>query len=267
MRDHYAKYAWKTDITFLGFDAIWSYVPSFSKRQLALTVITGIISFQDGLLNMYPIFAVYTPKTFNCGDDSRLNGFNDSLITYNGRLNYCRTIDNCLSQSIEHLSNKRQRCNAASIDFYQPNNNTDDCGRCNDFEKLMAASNLTFDTQCSSFEYEDAHLENTIVTQYNLVCNYQWLKETVFSLGGVGLAIGSFVGGSLTEHFGRKRVMFLVSAVCLLTLTLQVSFENLVVFNIFWLLSRVASQIKYLAYSRNAFCPKISNARQMQLFS
>ena len=233
-------------------------MPSFSKRQLALTVITGIISFQDGLLNMYPIFAVYTPKTFHCGEDSRLNDFNGSRVTFNGRLNFCQTMENCVSESIELPSNTRQRCNAASIEFYKPNNNTDGCSRCNEFEELMSASNLTFNTPCSAFEYEDDHLENTIVTQYNLVCNYQWLKETVFSLGGVGLAIGSFVGGSLTEHFGRKRVMFLVSAVCLVTLTLQVSFENLIVFNIFWLLSRVASQIKYLAYSRNAFCTKIS---------
>jgi len=62
----------------LGFDALWTYVPSFGTRQLALTIITGLISFQDGLLNMFPIFAVYTPKTYYCASDSRLTGFQET---------------------------------------------------------------------------------------------------------------------------------------------------------------------------------------------
>jgi len=88
------------------------------------------------------------------------------------------------------------------------------------------------------------------VIEYNLVCNYQWLRETVFSLGGVGLAIGSFFGGSLTEKYGRKNIMFIVTMFTAVALACQVSFRNLIAFNIFWTLSRVGSQIKYLAYSR-----------------
>ena len=49
-----------------GFDAVWSYIPQFSSKQLMLTAMTGIISLQDGLLCMYPIFAAYEPRSIAC---------------------------------------------------------------------------------------------------------------------------------------------------------------------------------------------------------
>ena len=45
-------------------------------------------------------------------------------------------------------------------------------------------------------------------------------------------------------------MMFAVSTICVLTLVVQATIPNLVIFSIFWTLSKVASQIKYLAYSR-----------------
>ena len=38
--------------------------------------------------------------------------------------------------------------------------------------------------------WSDEHINATIVTEFDLVCSRLWLKDTIFALGNVGLAIG-----------------------------------------------------------------------------
>ena len=56
-----------------NFDDIWQHVPEFSARQFLLTVMTGIVSVQTGLIEMYPIFAAYEPN-HKCDSNGSLEG-------------------------------------------------------------------------------------------------------------------------------------------------------------------------------------------------
>lgn len=244
---------------FIGFDDIWSFVPGFSWRQFGLTVVTGLIAFQDGLLTIYPIFAVYTPKSYNCESDSRLSSFHQHPYTFNGQNTVCSDLDECNirdtmvnnSTSVipRVVPEQMALCKYAEIPSYRFNNQTSYCENCEAFEQHVKNENPILDKICSNYSYQDLNINDTIVTKYNLVCDYQWLRDTVFSLGNVGLAVGSFLGGNLTDQLGRKRVMFIGSVTAVLSLAIQISYSNLVLFNIFWTLTKVSSQIKYLAYS------------------
>ncbi|XP_036279125.1 solute carrier family 22 member 4 isoform X2 [Pipistrellus kuhlii] len=73
---------------------------------------------------------------------------------------------------------------------------------------------------------QDVYL-STIVTEWNLVCDDDWKTPLTSSLFFVGVLIGSFFSGQLSDRFGRKRVLFATMAV-------QTSFSFLQIFSINW---------------------------------
>merc|ERR1712168_292374 len=74
-------------------------------------------------------------------------------------------------------------------------------------------------------------------------------RESIFAVGNIGLAIGSFIGGSITDILGRKNVMFFITAISVISLGIQSVSPNLWAFTIFWTIAKICSQVKYLAYS------------------
>ncbi|XP_029439102.1 solute carrier family 22 member 5-like isoform X2 [Rhinatrema bivittatum] len=54
---------------------------------------------------------------------------------------------------------------------------------------------------------------STIVSEWSLVCENDWKGPLASSLFFVGVLIGSFVSGQLSDRFGRKKVLFATMAV------------------------------------------------------
>ncbi|XP_036279127.1 solute carrier family 22 member 5 [Pipistrellus kuhlii] len=65
---------------------------------------------------------------------------------------------------------------------------------------------------------------STIVTEWNLVCDDDWKAPLTVSLFFVGVLIGSFVSGQLSDRFGRKNVLFV-------TMAMQTGFSFLQIFS------------------------------------
>ncbi|XP_035962324.1 solute carrier family 22 member 4 isoform X1 [Halichoerus grypus] len=68
---------------------------------------------------------------------------------------------------------------------------------------------------------------STIVTEWNLVCEDDWKTPLTSSLFFVGVLLGSFVSGQLSDRFGRKSILFATMAV-------QTGFSFLQIFSINW---------------------------------
>ncbi|XP_059568833.1 organic cation/carnitine transporter 2 [Alligator mississippiensis] len=77
------------------------------------------------------------------------------------------------------------------------------------------------------WEYSRDVYHHTIVTQWNLVCDDDWKAPLTTSLFFVGVLVGSFVSGQLSDKFGRKNVLFV-------TMGVQTGFSFLQVFSINW---------------------------------
>ncbi|XP_051699256.2 solute carrier family 22 member 4 isoform X1 [Oryctolagus cuniculus] len=94
-------------------------------------------------------------------------------------------------------------------------------GRDVDLEQLEQESCL------DGWEYSQDVYLSTIVTEWNLVCEDDWKTPLTTSLFFVGVLIGSFVSGQLSDRFGRKNILFLTMAV-------QTGFSFLQIFSISW---------------------------------
>ncbi|XP_034869985.1 solute carrier family 22 member 4 isoform X1 [Mirounga leonina] len=68
---------------------------------------------------------------------------------------------------------------------------------------------------------------STIVTEWNLVCEDDWKTPLTSSLFFLGVLLGSFVSGQLSDRFGRKSILFATMAV-------QTGFSFLQIFSINW---------------------------------
>ncbi|XP_012513082.1 PREDICTED: solute carrier family 22 member 5 isoform X2 [Propithecus coquereli] len=65
---------------------------------------------------------------------------------------------------------------------------------------------------------------STIVTEWNLVCEDDWKAPLTVSMFFVGVLVGSFISGQLSDRFGRKKVLFA-------TMGMQTGFSFLQVFS------------------------------------
>ncbi|KXJ23440.1 Organic cation transporter protein [Exaiptasia diaphana] len=61
-------------------------------------------------------------------------------------------------------------------------------------------------TNCTSYEFDP--LFTTVVSEWNLICDRSYLAAIIQALFFVGMLVGSFVSGMLSDAYGRKTVSF-----------------------------------------------------------
>jgi OCT family organic cation transporter-like MFS transporter 4/5 len=69
-------------------------------------------------------------------------------------------------------------------------------------------------TSCSHYDYDPSIFTSTVVTEFNLVCDRQYIQTLSKTIYMMGMLVGSFVFGWLGDKCGR-RAAFLATTVCL----------------------------------------------------
>ncbi|KAG8439199.1 hypothetical protein GDO86_005425 [Hymenochirus boettgeri] len=75
--------------------------------------------------------------------------------------------------------------------------------------------------------YSKSIYQSTIVTEWDIVCVNDWKGPLTTSFFFVGVLLGSFVSGQLSDRFGRKKILFV-------TIALQTGFSIVQVFSTNW---------------------------------
>uniref|UniRef100_A0A8C2ZUV7 Major facilitator superfamily (MFS) profile domain-containing protein n=1 Tax=Cyclopterus lumpus TaxID=8103 RepID=A0A8C2ZUV7_CYCLU len=86
--------------------------------------------------------------------------------------------------------------------------------------------------------------QSTIVSEFDLVCSEQWKLTFISTVFFVGVLLGSFFSGQLSDRFGRKPVLFL-------TMGVQMVFTFIQVFSTSWIMFTVLLFINGLGQISN----------------
>ncbi|XP_060911087.1 organic cation/carnitine transporter 2-like [Labrus mixtus] len=78
------------------------------------------------------------------------------------------------------------------------------------------------------WSYSKDIYQSTIVSEFDLVCSEQWKQPFTSTVIFLGVLIGSFISGQLSDRFGRKTVLFATMAV-------QTIFTFVQIFSSSWL--------------------------------
>lgn len=61
--------------------------------------------------------------------------------------------------------------------------------------------------KCSRYEFANEMMSDTIISEFNLVCDREYLYPLVEASFLVGAAIGAVVSGWISDRFGRKNLL------------------------------------------------------------
>ncbi|XP_004629393.1 solute carrier family 22 member 5 isoform X1 [Octodon degus] len=97
------------------------------------------------------------------------------------------------------------------------------------------------------WEFSQDVFQSTIVTEWNLVCKDDWKTPLSMSLFFVGVLMGSFISGQLSDRFGRKNVLFVTMGMQTGFSLLQVFSNNFEVFTVLFVLVGMGQISNYVA--------------------
>ncbi|XP_014283794.1 organic cation transporter protein [Halyomorpha halys] len=75
---------------------------------------------------------------------------------------------------------------------------------------------------CSRWDYDTTHLGNTLVTEWDLVCDRKYLLNVAEMMYLMGVAVGGLVCGYISDRFGRKKTL-MFSLLCQMVIGVFIS--------------------------------------------
>ncbi|XP_040006457.1 solute carrier family 22 member 5-like isoform X2 [Xiphias gladius] len=99
----------------------------------------------------------------------------------------------------------------------------------------------------NGWSYSRDVYQSTIVSEFDLVCSEQWKQPLTSTLYFLGVLVGSFTSGQLSDRYGRKPVFFFTMAVQTIFTIVQIFSPSWTVFSILLFLSGLGQIANYIA--------------------
>lgn len=159
-----------------GPDVVSTIIGNYGRWQLLMTFLLSLFSLPCTFHIYLPTFTAKATK-FWCRKPDNL-----STLPLEEWINYSQPFDRCHVRTL-----------SASVTVESILNHT--APLINAFHK------------CKEWDYDRSEVGNTIISEWNLVCdreNLTSLAEVVFL---VGVGVGGVIGGWISDRFGRKRIL------------------------------------------------------------
>ncbi|XP_055384813.1 organic cation transporter protein-like [Condylostylus longicornis] len=180
-------------------DVIGDLVGHVGKWQFLMTILLSLFQIPNTFHISSPIYQAAS-RNFWCSRP-------ESIISKNFSIEYWRNI-----------SDSRDNCYQLDIDWNTVN-----------IDQLQTGQKVSSDVSkiaCTSWEFdENDNLGNTWTSEWNLVCDKEYLKNVAEMFFLLGVATGGVISGYLSDKFGRKK-MLVISAILQTIFGLVLYFPN-----------------------------------------
>ncbi|XP_075877277.1 solute carrier family 22 member 4-like isoform X1 [Nelusetta ayraudi] len=181
------------------YDALTSFLGDYGCFQILMMVLLSLSAVPPGYMGVLAVFVADTP------------GYRCRAPPLNSTLNDSGSSSSATTPGPDSCSRYRLSCNGTGV-----SNDTETCAH--------------------GWDYSTDVYINTIVTEWDLVCDNAWKVPMSTSLFFLGFLAGCAGNGHASDRFGRKKVFFLTTILHALTALLQAASVNWIMFAILNLL-------------------------------
>ncbi|XP_022072343.1 solute carrier family 22 member 5-like [Acanthochromis polyacanthus] len=179
------------------FDELTSFLGDYGLFQILMIVLLSLSAVPCGYMGVIVVFVSDTPE-HHCNVSGNFTRTDADVEATLQERNSWMEADSC------------SRCKLRA-------NCTETAGLCNETEPCV--DGWIYSTE-----------RYTIVSEWDLVCDNAWKVPFSTSLFFVGVLIGSFISGQLSDRFGRRPVFFCTMALQTVTALIQAASVNWVMF-------------------------------------
>uniref|UniRef100_A0A3Q2XG83 Solute carrier family 22 member 5-like n=1 Tax=Haplochromis burtoni TaxID=8153 RepID=A0A3Q2XG83_HAPBU len=116
-----------------------------------------------------------------------------------------------------------------------------------DWHQDVNLTNLEQEGCVDGWSYSKDIYKSTIVSEFDLVCSEEWKQPFTSTVYFMGVLVGSFFSGQLSDRFGRKPVLFLTMALQTLFTFVQIFSSSWTVFCILLFISGLGQISNYVS--------------------
>lgn len=98
---------------------------------------------------------------------------------------------------------------------------------------------------CLEYEYDKSFWKSTIIMEWDLVCDKMFYRELSEIILWFGLAVGTLISGIVSDKYGRKTAIYLMSQLLFGFGFLMTSMPNFISFVLVWFITGVAAMGVY----------------------
>ncbi|KAM3958932.1 organic cation transporter protein [Aphomia sociella] len=162
-------------------DVVSSVIGNYGRWQLLITFLLAMFSFPCTFHIYLPTFTAKTTQF------------------------WCRKPENLSDLEIDDWIKYSQPVDACSVVVLSPMNTT---ASILNFLHSNTTVNVTNEYRsCDAWDFNKSEVGETIISEWNLVCDRAYLTSLAEVVFLVGVGIGGVVGGWISDRFGRKRIL------------------------------------------------------------
>ncbi|XP_078489501.1 organic cation transporter protein-like [Ciona intestinalis] len=178
----------------IDFDIILKHIGGLGRFQIILIFLVGYYSIPAGINSLAPVFINYTPA-FRCSVPQFDTNPYYTNLTENEILNLTTPLDkNGEYDTCYRYDYNASYCMEGSLDCVN-----------------KSAAKIPCD---QGYHYDRSIFPETVITEFDLVCDNKYLDALATSLYMIGVLLGSLIFGNISDRFGRKITMIVTSVLC-----------------------------------------------------